>query len=80
MNITKHGHQRMNQRGITKTMIELAIHYGTPKQDQYILNKKLAEQLAIDLQTQLKTLKKIIDKKGIVVVQEQDILITTYNC
>ncbi|BAQ61143.1 hypothetical protein GM3708_1549 [Geminocystis sp. NIES-3708] len=61
-------------------MIELAIHYGTPKQDQYILNKKLAEQLAIDLQTQLKTLKKIIDKKGIVVVQEQDILITTYNC
>jgi hypothetical protein len=54
MNITRHGHQRMNQRGITKTMIELAIHHGTPKQDKYILNKKLAEQLMIELQIQLK--------------------------
>lgn len=42
MNITYHIQQRMNQRGITKAMINCVVNFGTVEQDKYVINKKLA--------------------------------------
>lgn len=79
---TKHGMDRMNQRGITGEMIDLVLEYGEYIQDKVILNskkiKKLIKKVSIDLKSKFM---KVLDKGGLVVVLGEDnVLITTYNC
>ncbi|WP_270666803.1 MULTISPECIES: DUF4258 domain-containing protein [unclassified Aeromonas] len=81
MERTHHIKQRMAQRGISKRMVELALDYGTLEdQDKYVLRQKDATRLLTDIQEQLRYLKKIIDKGGVTVIVDGDVLITTYNC
>ena len=71
--------QRMNQRGISRQMVDTALHFGTRHNDRCVIGRKEAN-LAIELlQSQLKTLKKLADKGGITVVLDKDTLITTWN-
>lgn len=70
---TKHAQQRMSQRGLTRSMIDMVIALGKVEQDKYILDRKLAEEALLQL-------KKIIDKGGATVVMDDDVIITTYNC
>jgi len=78
---TSHGMSRMNQRGITKEMIELVLEYGDYIQDKVILNsrklKKLIKKVSCDMKAKLL---KLLDKGGVVVVLSDDnALITVYN-
>ena len=43
MDITNHGGQRMNQRGITKEMIELTIQYGETQGEVTTLSRDRGE-------------------------------------
>lgn len=79
MRLTQHAHQRMTQRGITRSMIDLVLEYGEVKQDKAYLDKKHAQQLVRDLEEKLRTAKKIMDKGGCVVVEAEDAILTTYN-
>lgn len=80
MRFTQHAHQRMTQRGITRSMIELVLEYGEIEQDKAILNKRHAQQLIRDLEEKLRTAKKIVDKGGCVVVEADNAILTAYNC
>jgi hypothetical protein len=79
MQFTQHAHQRMTQRGITRSMINLVLEFGEVEQDKAILDKKHAQQLIRELEEKLRTAKKILDKGGCVVVEADNAILTTYN-
>jgi hypothetical protein len=59
MHITNHGGRRMNQRGITKEMIELTIQYGEVQDEVTTLSRDAATRLVAELQRQVKIAKKL---------------------
>lgn len=75
MRRTKHFEQRMGQRGVSQAMVDLVLGYGENEGDKVVLSRKKSEQL----REALRTLMKIVDKGGLVVVAEGDAQITTYN-
>ena len=81
MKFTKHGTQRMNQRGITKEMIELTVEYGKYINDKIILKSRDIKKLLTKVSKEVKAkLMKILDKGGLVVVMSDDwAVITVYN-
>ena len=78
---TEHGMQRMNQRGITKEMIELTLEYGKYVQDKVILKSRDIKILLTKVTKEIKAkLMKLLDKGGLVVVLSDDCaVITAYN-
>ncbi len=81
LKFTRHGMERMSQRGITKEMIELTIEYGQYHKDKIILKsrdiKKLITKVSKDIKRKLM---KILDKGGLIVVLSDDCtVITVYN-
>ncbi|WP_245601126.1 DUF4258 domain-containing protein [Ignatzschineria larvae DSM 13226] len=79
MQLSRHIDQRMNQRGITKEMVELTLEYGEIDNDRWVLNRKGVETMIESLEKQLRTARKLRDKGGIVVVAEDNTLVTTYD-
>ncbi len=79
MQLSRHIDQRMNQRGITKEMIELTLEYGEIDNDRWVLNRKGVDAMIESLEKQLRTARKLRDKGGIVVVAEDNTLVTTYD-
>jgi hypothetical protein len=69
----------MSQRGITRDMINFVLEHGMVTHDKATLDRKDAQQLLAKMQKEMKVLKKILDKGGVVVVAESDMIITTYN-
>ena len=80
MKTTQHAMQRMSQRGVSGDMVEFVLNYGFVEQDKYVLGKRQALELLHDLKKQERLVKKILDKGGVTVVAQDDVLITTYNC
>ena len=81
LQFTNHGFARMEQRGISKEMIELALEFGDYIKDKVILNsrkiKSLLKKVSINLKSKLL---KILDKGGLIVVLGDDCsVITVYN-
>jgi hypothetical protein len=78
---TKHGIRRMNQRGITKEMIELTIEYGKYIQDKIILRAREIKALIPKVSQEIKCkLLKLLDKGGLVVVlSDECTVITVYR-
>lgn len=70
----------MSQRGVNRDMIDLVLTHGVIDQDKYILGKRDALDLLDSFQRQMRVLKKIVDKGGIIVVAEDGALVTTYKC
>jgi hypothetical protein len=79
MHTTRHFSQRMSQRGVTRDMVELVQDFGTLDGDRCVLGKRRAGQVIEELKRKLSVLKKIQDKGGLVVVEQGEALITTYN-
>lgn len=79
MQLSRHIDQRMNQRGITKEMVELTLEYGEIENDRWVLNRKRVETMIESLEKQLCTARKLRDKGGIIVVAEDNTLVTTYD-
>ena len=80
MQTTQHAMQRMSLRGVTGDMVDVVLNYGFVEQDKYVLGKRQALELLNDLKKQERLVKKILDKGGVTVVAQDDVLITTYNC
>ncbi len=75
---TKHGMDRMNQRGITREMIELTLEYGQYKKDKIILKARDIKRLIKKVSGEIKAkLMKLLDKGGLVVVLSDDYAVIT---
>ncbi|QNU15023.1 DUF4258 domain-containing protein [Thermomonas sp. XSG] len=75
MHKTKHFQKRMSQRGISRDMVDLVLSYGQPEGDKVILSRKASARLM----EAARTLAKILDKGGLVVVASGEAQLTTYN-
>ncbi len=79
LQFTKHALKRMNQRGITKDMIELALDYGRFVKDKVVLGRKEIKKLIKKYPNLKSKLLKLFDSKGLVVVLENNYIITVYK-
>lgn len=79
MSRTRHMTSRMNQRGITQDLVDLALEYGECQQDKYVLTRKGLEQMLAALRQTERTVIRALDKGGVVVVEDGGQLITTYR-
>src|SRR5690606_19903954 len=79
VNTTRHFSQRMSQRGVSQEMVRLVREYGALEGKKVVLGRRAAGQVIDELMDKLRVLKKIQDKGGVIVVEEGDSLITTYN-
>ena len=75
MHKTRHFQQSMSQRGINQDMVDLVLSYGETDGDKVILSRKASARLM----EAARTLAKILDKGGLVVVASGDAQLTTYN-
>lgn len=78
MKHTKHFDHRSQRRGISADLIELVEHYGLRDGEKLILQPKNISHAIRDLDTFRKRLIRAIDKGGIVLVEKENNLITTY--
>ncbi|MBM6582981.1 DUF4258 domain-containing protein [Microvirga sp. BT689] len=76
---TKHVQNRMNQRGIARAMVDLALAHGRCERDKYILDRRAVDQRLEEIDRERKLLLKARDKGGIVVVADDNALITAYG-
>lgn len=76
---TRHMHKRMNQRGVTQHMVNLVRQFGVNINDKQILDRQNIDALLHGINVLHKDLLKLRDKGGLVVVEANDTLITTYR-
>lgn len=77
---TRHLGVRMSQRGITGDMIDFVLTHGINAQDKIILGRKDLMRLVADMDGEQRAVAlKLLDKGGVVVVEDQGALLTTYN-
>lgn len=79
MKFSKHARIRMGQRGIPGRMIDLARKHGRIEGDQWVLDLREAKAVLDSLTAERAALLKIIDKGGVVVVEEGQTIVTAYN-
>ncbi len=83
MNHTSHSLKRSNQRGISKELISLALYLAgnTTKDDTGLVilkRKEVVETIAV-LNHIKKQLLRLVDKKGLVVVNKDNTILTAFN-
>jgi hypothetical protein len=76
---TKHMQARMSQRGIPGELVDLVQRHGRDEWGRIILNKKALRNLLDDVRNLQRVVLKALDKGGVVVVEDDGALITTYN-
>jgi len=76
---TRHIGKRMSQRGIRQTLVDLVLQFGEGTGDRCILNRRGLEEVLRGMREIERTMMRALDKGGVVVVQADSALITTYN-
>ena len=79
MTKTSHLVVRMSQRGITQEMIDLVRRFGERFGDRIVLKRKDIQKTIDELDELRASLLKIMDKGGVVVVEEDGVLVTAYR-
>lgn len=76
--MTLHMDVRMNQRGITADLVDLALEYGEWEGDRCRLGSRTLKQIIEEMDRKRAMMLKALDKGGIVVVEARGSEITTY--
>lgn len=76
---TRHIGRRMTQRGIRQALINLTLQFGEDTQDKCVLGRRGLQQLIDELRDLERTAMQALDKGGVIVVQADGALITTYT-
>lgn len=79
MTKTRHIGKRMSQRGIRQTLVDLTLQFGEGMDDRCVLGRRGLEELLQELRELERATKRALDKGGIVVVQADGALVTTYD-
>ncbi len=70
MQFTNHMHQRMSQRGCTKSMVEFALSEGSVRGDKYIINRKTTQKYLSNIDNKIKNLRWRLQEKNQTSYQE----------
>lgn len=76
---TRHMQARMSQRGIPGDLVDLVRQYGRDEQDTVVLDRNGLRELLDSVRSLQRVVLKALDKGGVVVVEADGALITTYN-
>ncbi len=76
---TRHIQERMSHRGIKQAMVDLVLNFGKPKGDRVILNRKGIDAFLEELEQMKKNALKARERGGLVVVNVNGSLLTTYS-
>lgn len=79
LNSTLHLDRRMNQRAVTRPMLELTLRHGEIMGDRHVLSRKAIEARLRDLEDELRLLRDMHHKGGVVVVVEGDTVLSTWR-
>ena len=79
MSNTRHIQQRMSQRGIKQSMVDMVLNFGITKGDKVILNRKGLDNVLNEIEKLKKNALKMREKGGLVVVDVNGELITAYS-
>jgi hypothetical protein len=79
MSKTRHIQQRMSQRGIQQSMIDMTLAYGEDHGDKIILNRKGIDCILNEIEKLKKCALNLRKKGGLVVVDVENTLLTTYS-
>lgn len=79
MQISQHADVRMNQRGISRRLVDFALRHGRVEGDKHILDRNESRRLIDALEEELRLAKRVLDKGGVTVVEGEDTVITAYN-
>ena len=79
MHTTLHMDARMNQRGIKKEMVDLALSLGDVDGDRFTLTAKACISRIEELKREMKVLEQAKRKGGVTVIACDDAQITTYS-
>ncbi len=79
MHISQHAHQRMNQRGISRRLVDFTLRHGRVEGNKHVLDRCESRRVINELMEELRCAKRILDKGGMTVVEGGDVLITAYN-
>ena len=79
MHITQHADRRMNQRGISRRLIDFTLRHGRIEGNKRVLDRQLSRRLIDELNEELRLAKQVLDKGGVTIVEGADALITAYN-
>lgn len=60
-------------------MVELTEEFGSVDGDRAVLDRDTAARLVSELQLKLRVAKKILDKGGVVIIERDDTVVTTFN-
>lgn len=80
MTYTKHAQTRFAQRGISKSMISIVMDYGYQDYDQnrWTLGTRQLKKIIVQLQEDIRLLKKIQDKGGLTVIETNNHILTAW--
>jgi len=79
MHISQHAQQRMNQRGISRRLVDFTLRHGRVEGDKHVLDRDESRRLIDALTEELRLAKRVLDKGGVTVVEGGDTLVTAYN-
>lgn len=79
MGKARHMGIRMSQRGINSVLVDLTLQFGEDIGDKCVLSRQGLKQLISSLRALERAAMHALDKGGIVVVQVDGSLITTYS-
>ena len=79
MHISHHATQRMNQRGISRRLVDFTLRHGRIEGDKHVLDRNESRRLIESLSEELRLARQVLDKGGVAVVEGDDTLITAYN-
>ena len=79
MQISQHADKRMNQRGISRRLVDFTLRHGRVDGNKHILDRNESRRLIDELEEELRLAKRVLDKGGVTVVETDDTLITAYN-
>lgn len=77
--MTLHLDQRMNHRGIKRSLLDLTLTHGTWDGDRCVLDRKAIQSLLDDCDNLRRTALQAMDKGGMVVVEAGGREITSYS-
>jgi len=69
----------MSQRGIKQSMLDIVLDFGVSQGDKIILNRKGLDKVLKEIEILKKNALKMREKGGLVVVNINDALLTTYS-
>lgn len=76
---TRHFHQRMSQRGINSSIVEILEKFGVSDGDKITLDRQNCQELSKLFAKLKKTVDKMAEKGGYTLVASGDILLTGYR-